>query len=332
MNKTILLSICIPTYNRAEYLNQTIQSIVNSDGFSDEVEIIISDNCSTDNTENICKQWTDKYQNIKYFKQPKPTSIADQNFIDALSFGTGEYLKLNNDTVFFRKKTTQYMLNVIRDNKKIKNPLFFYNNYKKHINISVICNNSDIFLQEVSFRTMWIPLFGCWKEHFNRLSNKDRFINLQLMQVDWTLRIVSNNKTILNFFELYDLFELKNKNGGYNIFKVFSYNYLIILKEFVEKKYISKQTYQLEKKKLLFNYLIPRYILSVFQQKSYKFNNNRKFVYLKDYKYNWYFYIAFLFIIPYFITYGFVFILRKLTANNPKIYNFLRRIKARIGI
>ncbi|MDD2524542.1 MAG: glycosyltransferase, partial [Endomicrobiaceae bacterium] len=59
-----LLSICIPTYNRADYLNQSIQSIVNSDGFGDKVEIVISDNCSTDNTEITCLQWSEKYTNI----------------------------------------------------------------------------------------------------------------------------------------------------------------------------------------------------------------------------------------------------------------------------
>lgn len=332
MNNTILLSICIPTYNRAQYLNQTIQSIVDSNGFGDQVEIIISDNCSTDNTEIVCKKWINKYKNIKYYKQIKPTNIADQNFIDALTLGTGEYLKLNNDTVLFRRETVQYMLNVIKDNVNMKNPLFFYNNYKKHINTYMICDTSDSFLREVSFRTMWIPLFGCWKKDFNKIQQKTRFIDLQLMQVDWTFQIVSQKKAVINFFELYDIFELKNKSGGYNIFKVFSQNYLNILKFFVQKKELSERAYNIEKKKLLFNYLIPRYIMSVLQQKSYNFNNDSKFKYLKDYKRDWYFYVALSLILPYFIIYTFVFLARKISAKNIKLYNFLRRIKVRIGI
>ncbi|MBQ3834188.1 MAG: glycosyltransferase family 2 protein, partial [Elusimicrobia bacterium] len=90
-NEEPLLSICIPTYNRAEYLTQILNSIVENEGFGKDVEVVISDNCSTDNTEEVCKIFTEKYSNIKYFKQPNPTYIADQNFIDVLSLAKGKY-------------------------------------------------------------------------------------------------------------------------------------------------------------------------------------------------------------------------------------------------
>lgn len=49
-----LLSICIPTYNRSTYLRESIESIIHQSEFiSGDVEIVISDNASTDNTENI---------------------------------------------------------------------------------------------------------------------------------------------------------------------------------------------------------------------------------------------------------------------------------------
>jgi len=54
-NKQPLLSICIPTYNRAEYLEEAIYNIVTDDAFCDKVEIIISDNASTDNTKQVEK-------------------------------------------------------------------------------------------------------------------------------------------------------------------------------------------------------------------------------------------------------------------------------------
>lgn len=333
MNNTILLSICIPTYNRAEYLNQTIQSIVNSDGFSDEVEIIISDNCSTDNTEKTVKLWIDKYKNIKYFKQPKPTSIADQNFIDALSLGTGEYLKLNNDTVLFNKETIKHILDVIYTNLTTKEPLFFYNNYLGNKNITLDLSGPDIFLQKSTYFVTWIAHFGCWKIHFDNLSDKNKLINAKLMQVDWTFRIVNkHNKTIISFYNFYDSVILKNKNIGYNIFEVFSYNYLNILKFFVEKKEISKKTYQLEKKRLLFRFLIPNLVMYIYQYKTYKFHIDKPFFYLKEYRYDYFFYFSFLFFILYFILYFFIFIIKILTIFNPKLYNYLRKIKSNFRI
>ena len=58
----MLLSICIPTYNRSEKLDNCLNSILISIQNVKErnFEICISDNCSSDNTEKIVK----KYKNI----------------------------------------------------------------------------------------------------------------------------------------------------------------------------------------------------------------------------------------------------------------------------
>lgn len=52
MSEKPLLSICIPTYNRAEYLAKSLDTLVCLPEFnSSEVEVVISDNASTDNTQ-----------------------------------------------------------------------------------------------------------------------------------------------------------------------------------------------------------------------------------------------------------------------------------------
>ena len=66
-----LLSICIPTYNSSEYLAETLDSIVSQfideDIFS-QVEIIISDNASPDDTTEIVESYQKNYKNILYFR------------------------------------------------------------------------------------------------------------------------------------------------------------------------------------------------------------------------------------------------------------------------
>ena len=64
MNKQPLLSICIPTYNRADKLKQTLESIVSQPEFIDfdEFEIVISDNGSKDGTKEICEELKKKYK------------------------------------------------------------------------------------------------------------------------------------------------------------------------------------------------------------------------------------------------------------------------------
>ena len=55
-----LLSICIPTYNRAELLRDNLEHIVSDPDFDDEVEIVISDHCSTDETRTVGEEYAKK--------------------------------------------------------------------------------------------------------------------------------------------------------------------------------------------------------------------------------------------------------------------------------
>ena len=63
-DKQPLLSICIPTYNRAEYLVGALENIISDPAFDERVEIVISDNASTDDTENVVGYFIKLYSNI----------------------------------------------------------------------------------------------------------------------------------------------------------------------------------------------------------------------------------------------------------------------------
>ena len=67
LNKQPLLSICIPTYNRAEILRRTLAKITSDKDFDEDIEIVISDNASTDNTQKVCQEFCASYKNIHYF-------------------------------------------------------------------------------------------------------------------------------------------------------------------------------------------------------------------------------------------------------------------------
>ena len=61
-NNRILLSICIPTYNRASTLEQTLRNITEKPEIDDRVEINESHNASTDHTRQVLTQ----YPKVKY--------------------------------------------------------------------------------------------------------------------------------------------------------------------------------------------------------------------------------------------------------------------------
>ena len=62
--REILLSICIPTYNRSNYLKICLNSIMSQVDINLPIEIIVSDNCSTDNSLEII----DEYINNPLFR------------------------------------------------------------------------------------------------------------------------------------------------------------------------------------------------------------------------------------------------------------------------
>ncbi|MDD5102185.1 MAG: glycosyltransferase family 2 protein [Endomicrobiaceae bacterium] len=295
-----LLSICIPTYNRADYLNQSIQSIVNSDGFGDKVEIVISDNCSTDNTEITCLQWSEKYTNIKYFKQSKPTDIADKNFIDAMSLGTGQYLKLNNDSLTFKKHTLNLMLEAIEKHIMTKETLFFHMTRfgKNKNNKSVLINNLDDFINIASGDMTWISNFGCWKKDFDKLENKEEYIHTQFMQVDWALRLFMINSFAYiysgNFYNLLPI----NKKGIVDLFDVYGNKYLSVYEDYLKNGLIKKSTVQKERRNTFFKILMPIYIYSAYKKDKF-YKKDKLFDYLKFFKYDVVFYIQLFTLLPY---------------------------------
>ena len=85
-----LVTIAIPTYNRGEkFLTHALGCALNQT--YEHLEIIVSDNASTDNTEAVVKSFSDP--RIHYIKQEKNLG-ANNNFNFCLNTAKGEYLLL----------------------------------------------------------------------------------------------------------------------------------------------------------------------------------------------------------------------------------------------
>lgn len=86
----LLLSVMVETYNQEEYITQTIESILKQD-YSFPYEIIIGDDCSTDNTGKILDEYAEKYPQIKVIHNEKNLG-AMGNFYTVLSQTKGKYI------------------------------------------------------------------------------------------------------------------------------------------------------------------------------------------------------------------------------------------------
>ena len=86
------LEVFILTYNRASYLRESIESVLDS-SYKD-FTLTVVDNCSTDNTEEVVKSFTD--DRLSYVKHPQ--NIGGINNINsAIRMGKADYIVLFHD-------------------------------------------------------------------------------------------------------------------------------------------------------------------------------------------------------------------------------------------
>jgi len=84
-----LVSICIPVYNGAGTLPETIDSIAAQ--VTDDFEVILCDDCSTDDSYGICRDYAGKYPFIHAFRNEENLGM-DRNFAKAALHGRGTYV------------------------------------------------------------------------------------------------------------------------------------------------------------------------------------------------------------------------------------------------
>jgi glycosyltransferase involved in cell wall biosynthesis len=155
MNNFPKVSVLIPTYNSAIYLIEAIESVLNQT-FSD-FELIIVDNCSTDNTDEVVSKYLSDPR-IIYKKNETNLGVVG-NFNLCLSYASGQYIKfLCADDKFFPHLLEKFV--AVMDN-----------------------------YPGVSLVTSWSQGFGAnsriWKAPFENLQDGKKIIHKVLEDYNW---------------------------------------------------------------------------------------------------------------------------------------------------
>ena len=109
------LSIVIPTYNRANFLDYSLEvhiPMLKEYG----IEIAIFDNASTDNTQEVVSKWMEEYPYLSYHRS-ETNMGPDANFERALKYPDTEYIWLLGDTYGIQSGTIKYILGLIKNDK-----------------------------------------------------------------------------------------------------------------------------------------------------------------------------------------------------------------------
>lgn len=107
------LSICIATYNRGQFIAETLDSILNQ--VEPGVEVVVVDGASTDDTPEVMARYVSRYPHIRYFREPTNSGI-DEDYDKVVGYAEGEYCWLMPDDDLIRPGSVRRVLSAISDN------------------------------------------------------------------------------------------------------------------------------------------------------------------------------------------------------------------------
>lgn len=92
----ILLSICIPTYNRADILRDTLEHLI--EVLDPSIEVVISNNCSEDNTSEVIDEFSKKWKNFRSVTQSSTIDLSpNSDIVSRLARGKYIYVLCDDD-------------------------------------------------------------------------------------------------------------------------------------------------------------------------------------------------------------------------------------------
>lgn len=112
----INLSIIIPTFNGGTFLNESLEYLIPmlkrySEG---DIEFILSNNGSEDNTDDVVRCWQKEYPNLVYIN--RPVNIGSMaNFEDATFHSRGKFVLLLGDDDILVPGSIDYLMGLLHD-------------------------------------------------------------------------------------------------------------------------------------------------------------------------------------------------------------------------
>lgn len=112
-----LVSICIPTYNAAFYIEETLRSITKQT--YSNIEIIIGDNASEDNTEQLIHKFKETCDsNISYYKNPENLGYSG-NCNKMINLSNGEFIAIYHSDDIYDPSIVAQQVEILLNNKDI---------------------------------------------------------------------------------------------------------------------------------------------------------------------------------------------------------------------
>ncbi|MCC7554091.1 MAG: glycosyltransferase [Methanobacteriaceae archaeon] len=148
LNKNKEFSIIMPIYNTEKYLEESINSIIKQNfGFENNIELILVDNGSNDNSKEICLKYRKQYpENIKYLFQKHSRQSKARNL--GLKNANGKYINFLNSDDKLKLDCLGKIHDFLNENKNniifVSIPISYFNKKNKNNKLKNRFNEDQI--------------------------------------------------------------------------------------------------------------------------------------------------------------------------------------------
>ena len=280
-----LLTIAIPTFNRAEYLRMTLIQLKSELNKIDdlEIEIIVSNNASIDCTAEVVVELMSQGLNIRYLSNEVNLGV-DANIAKCFDSASGFYvLILGDDDLFVDGGLVALMGHL---EKKMYSLIcmraYGYNEdfraeFPGRQGKDIVFDSQVQFLGSIG---QFITLISSMVINKNLIKdmNANSLCGSYLVQVELIITALIRSNQYL-YINRYLMACKRNNTGGYAFFEVFVKNLAVILDKYKSLGLLPSASHALEEKMLLTHF--PLYIYRLLKTKDSK-SINQSYMILKD--------------------------------------------------
>jgi abequosyltransferase len=240
-----LLTIAIPTYNRARYLKENLAVLFDQLVAEPRVELIVSDNASPDETPEVVRNLVERGLQVRYLRNETNVG-ADANFLQCFELARGKYVWLvgDDDIILPGGIARTLALLAMEDYGLVYvTPYSFLKDFLAEKPLDTVELSAEVipdgmqFVQKAGPLLMFISAMIVNKDYYATTTHHGLrdLVGTSLIQLGWVLPVLANSSRHLFVREKIVAQRLRN-SGGWGVCKVFGINFLQILEAFLEDR------------------------------------------------------------------------------------------------
>lgn len=202
-----LISIAIPTYNRAAVLTDTLSALAaHPELMGDDVELVISDNASTDSTPEVIRDFSARTGKVVRYGRNATNLGIDGNIHAVSRLATGRYLLLMSDDDFLKPGALTRLVELVRQHPDLlfcfANGGSFTGKYDPAATLpsliqipeTLVTQNPDAVLQTIWIWSTFISAFFVDRAAWVGVPDQHRFIGSDIYLTHVLYRVLAGHR------------------------------------------------------------------------------------------------------------------------------------------